>query len=509
MRSQFDIKTISQMKNKKYIPFFLLATVMTSYSCRRDLPVIDIGVSGYPNDVGKIILTKCATQGCHNDASKEAVGGLSMSSWDKLFEGGRGGSVVIPFRYDFSTLFFFTNTYSDLGVVASPRMPYSSDGSRSALTREEILILKDWINAGAPKRNGMAKFSDDPFRKKIYCTNQGCDVVTVFDEQTSLPMRYINVGNSANIESPHRINVSPDGQYWYVVFIAGNSIQKYRTSDDSYVGEINIGFGNWNNFVITSDSKKAFVIDWDAQGKIYYLDLEDLSKPPVKYQGANLFTFPHGGALNNASTMLYITAQIGNFIYKLDVTNPLSPNGPDQIVLQTGESANTFSKYDPHEVAFSPDETKYFVTCQKSNEVRVFQSSNDSLLAVIPVGIYPQEMTFSLSTPYLFVTCMEDSVAFPFPNTRGCVSVINYQTNSFVKNVNVGFQPHGIVVDDLKKEVYVANRNRTQDGPAPHHTTGCGGRDGFITFIDMQTLDLIPNKKYELSVDPYSIAIRK
>lgn len=133
-------------------------------------------------------------------------------------------------------------------------------------------------------------------------------------------------------------------------------------------------------------------------------------------------------------------------------------------------------------------------------------AANDSLLAVIPVGVYPQEMSASSSMPYLFVTCMEDDVTFP--GNRGSVYVIDYNTMSVVKSINTGWQPHGIAVDDAKNVVYVVNRNATTGGPAPHHTTDCAGRDGYLTLIDLNTLELVPNFKTELSVDPYSAAVR-
>ena len=64
--------------------------------------------------------------------------------------------------------------------------------------------------------------------KLNYVLNQGCDVVTVFDAATQLPMRYITVGNNPSVsESPHMIRISPDGKYWYVVFVANNILQKY------------------------------------------------------------------------------------------------------------------------------------------------------------------------------------------------------------------------------------------------------------------------------------------
>ena len=41
--------------------------------------------SGYPEDVSEIMLTKCATAGCHNNISYGNAGGIDLSSWDALF----------------------------------------------------------------------------------------------------------------------------------------------------------------------------------------------------------------------------------------------------------------------------------------------------------------------------------------------------------------------------------------------------------------------------------------
>ena len=67
-------------------------------------------------------------------------------------------------------------------------------------------------------------------------------------------------------------------------------------------------------------------------------------------------------------------------------------------------------------------------------------------------------------------------------------------------------EPHGIAVDDASGLVYVANRNIS--GPLPHHSTNCAGRIGFVSFIDLKTLAMLP-KTREIAKDPYSIALRK
>lgn len=478
-----------------FFPFLILGLFFLS-KCTNEKGIPDY--NQFPDDVGKIIFTKCATPGCHTDESKGAAGGLSMESWDKLFEGGTGSAAVIPFRHDYSTFFSYINTYTDLGVTLSPTMPYNE----TKLTREEVTLMKNWINAGAPSRDGEVKFADNPNRKKFYVTNQGCDVVTVFDQATLLPMRYINVGATSGTESPHMLRVSPDGQYWYVIFLAGQYLEKYSTSDDSFVGRAFIGTGYWNTFVISSNSQTAYCVDLSATGaKVATVTLSSMS---AAVQAG--FSYPHGSALNSTNDTLYVTQQVNSSkLYKIPVADFSSYSEVNLFTTLPAVNLNA------HEVLFNPTGTKYFVTCQGTAELRVMQTSNDSLLAIINVGAMPSEMSISTSTPFLYVTCTEDTLTFP--GKRGSIAIINYITNTLQSTIYAGHQPHGIDVDDSKKLVYVANRNATNDGPAPHHSSECGGRNGNVSFIDLNTRTMIltPNgsiKKVEVSVDPYSVGIR-
>ena len=421
-----------------------------------------------------------------------------MESWDKLFEGGTGSACVIPYRSDYSTLFEYCNTYSDLGMTLTPTMPYN----KPVLTREEVTIVKSWIDAGAPSRDGSIKFADDPARKKFYVTNQGCDVVTVFDQKTLLPMRYINVGSSASTESPHMVRVSPDGQYWYVCFLAGQYLEKYRTSDDSFVGRAAIGTGGWNTFAISSDSQTAYCIDFNG-GKIATVVLSTMT-PLLPAPG---LSFPHGSTLDNSNTNLYISQQQNSKIYKFPVAD-FSMYSEVNLYPGTITPSPTLNS---HDIRFTPDGTKYFVTCQGTSQVRVMQTSNDSLLAIIPVGALPSEMSFSTSTPFVFITCMEDTLTYS--GKRGSVAIINYNDYS-VTSIFTGHQPHGIEVDENKKLVYVINRNASSDGSAPHHTSVCGGRNGNVSFINLTTRTMVTStngsiKKIEISVDPYSVSVRQ
>jgi DNA-binding beta-propeller fold protein YncE len=475
-----------------FIYIVVLSICLIPVSCQKDK--CD-DYKGYPPAIGKIILNRCATAGCHTDKSKDATNGLSLESWTRLFNGSRNGNTaIIPYRSDYSFLNYFINTYSDLGISIVPTMPPNQE----PLSREEVITIRDWISSGAPANNGLVKWSEAG-RQKMFVINQGCDNVFIIDPATGLVMRCVDVGAMPSIESPHYIELSPDQQYFYTCFFAGTMFQKYRISDGGFVGQTNIGTGQWSVFEITPDGKLAFVVDWNANGSIAVVDLETMTML-VKWQGAGLLEYPHGTGMHGH--YLYVSAQPGNFLYKIDITDIYNPD-ITKIPLEPGEIPSSAPKYDSHEIHFSPDNTEYAVACVKSNEIRFFNSTTDELIAKVPTGKGPEEPHYAGDT--LYVTCPNDDVTFP--GQMGSVAIINGKTHAFIKNLYTGWQPHGVVPDVHDGKVWILHRNIASGGPPPHHSSACVGRNGYMTAIDMKTLTLIPNVKPELSVDPYFGAI--
>jgi DNA-binding beta-propeller fold protein YncE len=472
-----------------YCTFFLVFQT----SCSKDSELLQ--VNDFPTDVGRIFASKCATSGCHNSKSYLAAAGLNLTSYAKLFEGTVNGSSVIPFRSDFSSLCYFINTYDELGIKNNPTMPLNT----APLSKEEVSVIKNWIDNGAPDLDGNIMWADNLNRKKYYVLNQGCDVVTVFDADTQLPMRYITVGNNASAsESPHMIKVSPDGQFWYVIFASNNILQKYKTSNDSFVGEVSLGaYQNWNTIAISDNSKLGYCVSWQSDSRLAVVDLENMK---LKYNiGAGNFNDAHGIALNNTNDTIYITRQTGNYIYKIDTAF----SGFTEVVLDASGIPNQTSSLDPHEITFSPDGNNYFVSCQTSNEVRVFKTQGDVFLQSVPTGQYPLEFVKSVSKNKLFVSCQNEPSSNP--KVKGCITMIDL-TSFQSTNYSVGYQPHGIAVDEPNSLLIVASRNIVSSGPAPHHTGNCG-RNGFVNYFDLNSMQLL-DKKTEVASDPYSVSIR-
>ncbi|MDQ3109690.1 MAG: YncE family protein [Bacteroidota bacterium] len=464
--------------------------------CRKDPLPMDESC-GYTTPIGQLVLGKCATPGCHTTASSSECAGLDLSTWENLFKGGKNNSSVIPFRPDQSYLLFSVNTFHHFGPQLLPTMPLN----HPPLSHDEVSLIRNWIASGAPNNQGEIKFSGDANRSKIYVANQGCDVVTVFDAKTKLVMRCITVGRTSTTESPHDIMVSPDGLYWYVTFYMGSYIQKYSTADDQLVAELDLGSPSWHSMCISDDSKSGVFSQWNSQGKVAYVDLETMT---LRKMYLGLYSYPHGCAFDPTGNYFYVVSQMGNFVYKTDLSDLVSVDY-EMITMETGGVPQFGGVEKPYVIKFSPDNSKYFITCQGTNDVRVFNSVNDSLLEIIHTSGVPQLIEFSKNTPYAFVSCMIDTTN---SLTESSVDVINWQTNTYVKTLFPGFQERGLAVDDANGVVYVGNRNVDAGGPAPHHTTACQGKNGDIALISIATLEVIPGWKTEVSSDPYCITIR-
>jgi len=488
------------MSKQKIIVVVILLFCFAVNSCKRDEMIITN--TDYPKDIAYLMLSKCAISGCHNDASYQAAANLNLSSWEKLFQGSSNGSSVIPFRADFSSLMYFVNTYPDLGPINYPSMPLHAN----PLSRDEINRLKSWINAGAPDKNGTIKFSDNPNRKKIYVVNQGCRVVTVFDAQTLLPMRYIDIADATESNTaPHQLEISPDGQYWYVCFIGGSYIKRYRTSDDGFAGKIFVGNASWNTLAITPDSKFLFAVDLGTPGKVVKCDLALLKV----IDSTNLADAPHGSCISPDGKHVFITATAGNYIYKISVDSLSQPSSYNYIAFDAQGAIST-NKYNPHQTVFSPDGTKYYVSCSGNNNgtggdpsVKVFDAKTDTLMASVHMNSGAYEMEFSKTKNLLFVASYDGPI---YQRYQGRVAVINMIDNSWIMDISTGSQPHDLAVDDAAGLVYVANRNFSNATP-PHHSSVCGGANGNVVFIDLNTLQLT-GKRIEVSRDPYTVNIR-
>lgn len=479
------------MKKTAYIASIITAITLAIAACKHEPGAKPPATGGgnYPDAIGKIMMNSCATSGCHNQQSYTNAGGLLLDTWEHLFEGANTGAVIVPYSPYYSSLLYFINVDSSLGPIAVPTMPYN----HPPLTREEYLAFQKWVIDGAPDINGNIPFATQPdSRQKIYALHQDCDMVAVIDAKSHLVMRYIPIGKKAYPESGAYIKASPDGRYVYVCFWYGNDIYKIDTYTDQVATTIPMVNNFWNMMAISADGQYIATVNGDDHS----LAISNTNTGSTEFIKDAGMLNPYGIAANQSFDTFYITSLYGNTLYKYSqgYTEQISIDGK---TLTTKPGATP----DPYEIAFCPDNSKYFITCPGTNEVRVFNKQGDNLLKAIPVGAYPQRISFSKSKAYAFITCAEDPSSGIF---KGSVYVIDYNTLQVVQVIKGGFyQPNSVAVNVKDGSFYVFSRNQNYDGPEPHHQGPCSGRNGYYEVYDLNTLMPLSKKRYEILVDPF------
>lgn len=480
----------------------ILILVYVLMGCTKDHEPPDY--HGFPDEIGKIVATNCAVTGCHNDQSKEAAGGLSLSSWEQMLQGANNKNpVVVPYWKNQSTFFLFTNSYSDLGLSVPPLMPFNKD----PLSKTDVQLIMDWINDGAPNNKGVIPFSGQPNRSKYYVYNDGCDLVSVFDLETGMLMRYVDfTGRYTN--PVEIIRASQDGAHWYVLGHEGLLI-KMDADSDTELGTLQMAGNFWRDLEIV-DNTLGIATMWEGNssysgGEIAFIDLANMNVIGQINAPADSIFFPQGVAKHQTDSVLIVTANTSNFYYKIDYSNVGNPV-ISRLMINPGDMEKfTGSAYRPSIVKYTPDYSKYIILCEKSNEVRVYNSTSDSLEQIVPVGTFPADIAFVDGLNHMVVSCMEDVSQ----QGKGLLFQIDMSAWKVVASVNPGYQPKGLSYDPIRKELIVVNRNADPTGAdAPHHYTGCQGNNGYVTKYDPYTQSMVDDYKVEVSVDPYDVDIR-
>ncbi|HET7346246.1 MAG TPA: beta-propeller fold lactonase family protein [Acidobacteriaceae bacterium] len=102
----------------------------------------------------------------------------------------------------------------------------------------------------------------------------------------------------------------------------------------------------------------------------------------------------------------------------------------------------------PLELLLSSDESRLYVLCSGTDEVRVLDVVSGRELHAIPVGHQPRGFVFSPDSSRLYVVNSWDDT----------VSVIDVKTNTVVATWNTGYEPSGIASDRSGKTLFIANR---------------------------------------------------
>ena len=159
----------------------------------------------------------------------------------------------------------------------------------------------------------------------IYVTAESEDEVALirFDGKKIHVEKRIPVGVwPVDIEGPHGINISPDGEFWYLSMAHGipfGHLYKYRTGTDEMVDRVELGL-----FPATLQVSPAtgllYVVNFNLHGghdeisTISIVDPEEM----VEIDRVETGIMPHGSRLLNNGLKHYSVAMMSGELYELD-----------------------------------------------------------------------------------------------------------------------------------------------------------------------------------------------
>lgn len=440
----------------------LLAVLMAATA---DLPTAGVTYA----EVQQVLDAKCTR--CHTGS--EAAEGLRLDSWEAVTSGSDHGEAVIAFNADNSLLFEL--------VTKLVGGPHPAELESETLTEDEVALLREWIDGGAPGDSGQVPFADAD--QLLYVADQGEAKVSVIDMETNMVVRIVDLqalGFPAHA-LPHHIAVEPDGSYWYVSLIAGNAVLKFDR-DNQLVGQIDI---EWPGLLaLDPDSDRLYVARSMASVNPPHR-IGVVRRTDMTVEEMDVFIpRPHALAVDPGGRGVFTASLSVNDVAVLDPveeTLELTSIGGDR----------------PHTVinfAVSPDGRWMVGTTEITSKLFVFD------LEHLP-DLTPVDSIAVNRSPWHPVFTPDGRWVYVGNNWDNTVTVIDMESREVAKVIegNGIAQPHGSAVSPDGQYAYIASRNlKMPEGHTksshvykPRYDLGDNAHIGTVVVIDTSTQSIV------------------
>jgi YVTN family beta-propeller protein len=304
--------------------------------------------------------------------------------------------------------------------------------------------------------------------QKMYVCNQGSATLMVIDTETHEITETIDLqdlGFSANAK-PHHAIAEADGSFWYVTLIGENTVLKFNR-DNELVGQTRLEVPglmtmNPNRGELYVGRSMSAVNPPQSFGMIQRSDMS------LEKEVDLFFSRPHAIASSSNGW---------TFIASLSANQMLSMNteSEESNLINVEGDNNVFVNF-----AISPDANTMVATGQITGKLLVFDISdpaNPELTNSIGVNAMPWHPVYSPDGKYVY-----------FANKgANTVTVVNMETKEVdaVIEGNGLAQPHGAALTADGKYLYVTNNNL--NGMYQPETTEMENPPGTVTVINTET----------------------
>ncbi|HSY80680.1 MAG TPA: YncE family protein [Gemmatimonadaceae bacterium] len=270
---------------------------------------------------------------------------------------------------------------------------------------------------------------------------------------------------------PHGLGVSPDGRYYYVSTAHGTpegSLWKYTTKGDTLVGRVELGLFP-ATLQVTPDGAYVYVVNFNLYGdmitssvSVVYTDgLTEIARIPT-------CTMPHGSRLNASGTRHYSACMMDDMLVEIDARNlkvgrwfSVATGAEHGVTSRPAQM--TVPTCSPTWAQPSPDGTKVWVACNKTNDVVEIDVKKWTMTRRIPFGegVYNLAVTHNgkllvgtnkRGQSVSIVDVASGKELARIPTTRKVTSGVAVTPDdryAFVTDEGIGSQPGTVDVIDL------------------------------------------------------------
>lgn len=248
--------------------------------------------------------------------------------------------------------------------------------------------------------------------EKAYVALQGADKIGIVDVTNGKLLKTLDVDFQSTGDLPHYIVIDKESGTWYTTLISSGYIVKFDLESNSLVDSVYIGnqpalmaLDKTNQLLYISRFMPTPGIIGTDSREIHRIDVTTMTVTGTVDVGA---LSPHGIALTQDGTTLWVASNQASHLFRIE-TSRFNETGyqPDHFKVGTNVPSDysiNDAIYAPLEVELSADESKVFVSCSNSNEVREFDAATGELQRIFEVGQNPWHMAVSLDGQFLYVS---------------------------------------------------------------------------------------------------------
>lgn len=415
----------------------------------------------YTNHIQPLFNRYCVQ--CHSGT--DAAQGLRLDSWTNLVAGSDHGNALIAYDGNNSLLINM--------VELLQGGPHPLELSADTMRQVEIDFLKRWIDAGAFLDDGSVPYEDAT--QLLYVPNQNDALISIIDTESQTVIRNVDLLEIQEPISPnarpHQVAVDPSGDSWYVTLIGDNKVLEFSNGDKIQpLFERAVEFET-PGIVAVNGAKDEVYVARSLTAVTPPQSVGAITQSDFGLREINVFfSRPHALVVDPS----------GDFVH----TGSLAENRIMTIDTNTDEVTFTLLAAPFHSIvqfAISPDGTRMVATGQASNQVVILDSS-------APPGILRIGAIEAQNQPWHPVWTPDGE--FVYVGNQGSNSVSVLDMNSFtVQQTITGeglSEPHGASVTPDGRFVYISNRN-TSGGHTPRYNFGNNSDKGTVVVINTET----------------------